>query len=333
MLPTTRCGSSPTSRPAPAPAATVRPWPRSVTTWRSGTCCLTSRWSTAATSRASTSPRARRRVELVGPPLADTSTNGFKLADFQLDRDARRAVYPPAGSPPSGRCGRSAMAAAQSRSASELRTAPPARSDPSAPPRRGGRNLSLSEHYERLVARRAEAQTPAFRARLATRAGIEATLSELVRRHGLRRHRYRGDAKRHFEHLLKAAACNLKRLARALAARQHARGPSCSEPCPEPHPRSPPSHPCLANHLVSDSSHFRPPAQTRHHPPPNINQQRHHGRFVRRYTCASSLSASGNQKVIPISRSMLTAVDSSGRASSARPIRRYSFPSPRWQCA
>ena len=30
----------------------------------------------------------------------------------------------------------------------------------------GGRNLSLSEHYERLVARRAEAQTPAFRARL-----------------------------------------------------------------------------------------------------------------------------------------------------------------------
>jgi hypothetical protein len=35
-----------------------------------------------------------------------------------------------------------------------------------------------------------------------------------------RRHRYRGDAKRHFKHLLKAAACNLKRLTRALAARQ-----------------------------------------------------------------------------------------------------------------
>ena len=84
----------------------------------------------------------------------------------------------------------------------------------------GGRNLSISEHYERLAARRAEAQTPAFRAKLKTRAGIEATLSELVRAHGLRRHRYRGDAKRHFEHLLKAAACNLKRLARALAARQ-----------------------------------------------------------------------------------------------------------------
>jgi hypothetical protein len=88
-----------------------------------------------------------------------------------------------------------------------------------------GRNLSVSEHYERLVVRRAEAQTPAFRARLKTRAGIEATLSELVRVHGLRHHRYRGDAKRHFEHLLKAAACNLKRLARALAARQQTPDP------------------------------------------------------------------------------------------------------------
>ena len=30
-------------------------------------------------------------VELIGPPLADTATNGFKLADFQIDRAARRA--------------------------------------------------------------------------------------------------------------------------------------------------------------------------------------------------------------------------------------------------
>ena len=44
-------------------------------------------------------------------------------------------------------------------------------------------------------------------------------LSELVRKHGLRRHRYRGEAKRHFENLLKGAACNLKRLVRALVAR------------------------------------------------------------------------------------------------------------------
>ena len=162
-------------------------------------------------------------VDLVGPPLADTATNGFKLADFQLDRDARRAVCP-AGRVATKwavRTERDGSQAIQIRFRAADCAACPLR--PQCTTGAGGRNLSVSEHYQRLVARRAEAQTPAFRARLATRAGIEATLSELVRRHGLRRHRYRGDAKRHCEHLLKAAACNLKRLARALAARQHAR--------------------------------------------------------------------------------------------------------------
>ena len=33
-------------------------------------------------------------IDLIGPPLADTATNGFKLDDFTIDRDARRAVCP-----------------------------------------------------------------------------------------------------------------------------------------------------------------------------------------------------------------------------------------------
>jgi transposase len=159
-------------------------------------------------------------VDLVGPPLADTSANGFKLADFTIDRAACRAVCP-AGqvatkwTPRTERDGSRAIRIAFP---TAVCAACPLR--PQCTTSKSGRNLSLSEHYERLAARRAEAQTPAFRAKLRTRAGIEATLSELVRAHGLRRHRYRGDAKRHAEHLLKAAACNLKRLARALAARQ-----------------------------------------------------------------------------------------------------------------
>jgi hypothetical protein len=161
-------------------------------------------------------------IDLVGPPLADTSTNGFKLADFAIDRDARQAICP-AGQTSvkwAPRTERDGSASIQLRFPAAVCNACPLRAQCTTS--RDGRNLSLSEHYERLVARRAEAQTPAFRDKLRTRAGIEATLSELVRRHGLRRHRYRGDAKRHFEHLLTAAACNLKRLARALAARQHA---------------------------------------------------------------------------------------------------------------
>jgi transposase len=158
-------------------------------------------------------------VDLVGPPLADTSTNGFKLPDFEIDRAARQAVCP-AGQVATKwavRTERDGSSSIQIRFPAAVCNACPLR--PQCTTSANGRNLSLSEHYERLVARRAEAQTPAFRDKLKTRAGIEATLSELVRRHGLRRHRYRGDAKRHFEHLLKAAACNLKRLARALAAR------------------------------------------------------------------------------------------------------------------
>jgi transposase len=161
-------------------------------------------------------------VDLVGPPLADTSPNGFKLADFAIDRDACRAVCP-AGQTATkwaDRTERDGSRAVHIQFPAAACAACPLR--PQCTTAKGGRSLSLSEHHARLQARRAEARTPAFRARLATRAGIEATLSELVRAHGRRRHRYRGDAKRHAEHLLKAAACNLKRLARALAARQRA---------------------------------------------------------------------------------------------------------------
>jgi transposase len=159
-------------------------------------------------------------IDLVGPALADTSTNGFKLADFTIDREARQAICP-AGQVStkwSSRTERDGSQSIQIRFPAEICNACPLRLQCTTS--EGGRNLSVSEHYERLVARRAAAQTSAFRDTLKTRAGIEATLSELVRRHGLRRHRYRGEAKRHFEHLLKATACNLKRLARALAARQ-----------------------------------------------------------------------------------------------------------------
>ena len=161
-------------------------------------------------------------VDLIGPPLADTATNGSRLADFQIDRAARRAPCP-AGQRSAKwavRRERDGSRSVQIRFAAVVCAACPLR--PRCTTGATGRNLSVGEHHERLAARRAEARTPAFRARLKTRAGIEATVSELVRRHGLRRHRYRGDARRHLEHLLKAAACNLKRLTRALAARQHA---------------------------------------------------------------------------------------------------------------
>jgi len=157
-------------------------------------------------------------IEVVGPPLQDTSPNGFKIAAFAIDRDAKQAICPQghASVKWSARTERDGSHAVNIQFAAADCAACPLR----APCTTGksGRSLHLSEHYDLLVARRVEAQTDTFRARMRTRPAIEATLSELVRAHGLRRHRYRGAVKRPFENLLKAAACNLKRLVRALVA-------------------------------------------------------------------------------------------------------------------
>ena len=155
-------------------------------------------------------------AELVGPPLPDTSPQAVKLAHFRIDPTAQEAICP-AGNhstrwiPGRGRDGSSLV---QIRFAPSTCQAWPLR--PSCVRGANGRTLRLSEHYALLAERRRQMADPAFHERLARRAGIEATLSELVRQHAFRRHRYRGDPKRHAENLLKAAACNLKRLVRTL---------------------------------------------------------------------------------------------------------------------
>lgn len=159
-------------------------------------------------------------ILLLGPPLEDTSKQEFKIAAFEIDRAARRAVCP-GGKASVGwneRTEPDGSRAAMIQFSSKDCTPCPLRSRCTTAKR--GRRLHLGEHYERVEARRAEARTEAFQKRMHSRAAIEATLSELVRAHGFRRHRYRGDAKRSFENLLKGAACNLKRLVRALLGRR-----------------------------------------------------------------------------------------------------------------
>ncbi|MFF4277086.1 transposase [Streptomyces sp. NPDC001536] len=67
--------------------------------------------------------------------------------------------------------------------------------------------------HEIQMRNRLDQQTEQRQRRYAIRAGIEATLSQNVRAHGLRRTRYRGLAKTHVQHVLTAMACNLGRLA------------------------------------------------------------------------------------------------------------------------
>lgn len=155
-------------------------------------------------------------VELMGPPLADTSKNEFKIADFEIDWVNERAICPAGQTSavwgrrkqPDGSKAVYVRFRAASCGACEMR----GRCTRS----KEGRTLQISEHYDLVASRRAEAQTEEFKEKMRARPAVEGTLSELVRKHGMRRHRYRGEAKRPLENLFKGAACNLKRLVRAM---------------------------------------------------------------------------------------------------------------------
>jgi transposase len=72
--------------------------------------------------------------------------------------------------------------------------------------------------YDRIQQRRQEQKTAAFQEQMQQRNGIEGTVSEMVRGHGIRRTRYRGLKKVALGASLAAAACNLKRWLRRMAA-------------------------------------------------------------------------------------------------------------------
>jgi Transposase DDE domain/Transposase domain (DUF772) len=73
------------------------------------------------------------------------------------------------------------------------------------------RMIRVGALHEVLQQRRREQKTEEFKSRMHQRNGIEGTISELVRGHGMRRARYRGLAKVDLQNQLIAAACNIKR--------------------------------------------------------------------------------------------------------------------------
>lgn len=163
-------------------------------------------------------------IDLVGPAAVNPhAAAGFQQADFQMDLQAQRAVCPAGqvsqvwspragaeGEPPSIQIRFPAAPCQACRFWGVCTTSPQ------------GRSLELNAYREALEARRAEAQTDTFKVRYRIRSGIEATLSELVRGHGMRRARFRGRAKLLLQACFTAVAANLKRVVRWWAG-QHAR--------------------------------------------------------------------------------------------------------------
>ena len=79
------------------------------------------------------------------------------------------------------------------------------------------RTLVVSQHHTALQKRRREQTSEVFRTRMHRRNGIEGTHSELIRRYGLRRTRYRGKAKANLQNQFIGTACNINRWLHVMA--------------------------------------------------------------------------------------------------------------------
>jgi transposase len=169
------------------------------------------------------------QVDLVGPPLADTSWQaragqGFAARDFTIDWAAQRAVCPN---------GQTSIAWHEKQERGQPVVAIYfSRTECGRCPRRAnctraaaGRRLTLrpESEYLALAAARERQGSEAVTQAAACRAGVEGTHAQGVRRCGLRQCRYVGAAKGHLHSLLVGTALNFVRVAAWLLGTPRAR--------------------------------------------------------------------------------------------------------------
>jgi transposase len=156
---------------------------------------------------------ARIGLDLVAPPRQDTSRAGIPASEFAIDFERQVARCPE---------GHESATWSESKRGIQIRfrasTCNACARWGECTESRKGRSLRVHEHYEQLLRDRERGATPEFRELYGRRAAIEATISELVRCCGLRRSRYRGAPFRRLHAYLAAAALNVRRLLRAVAA-------------------------------------------------------------------------------------------------------------------
>jgi transposase len=156
--------------------------------------------------------------EIIGPVLSDPSMqhkNGYGLDAFTLDWQEKKAVCPQGHE--SQRW--NAKKGNRGEDVFQVFFAPQVcqRCEVKAwctKSVNGGRTLTLypQDIHEAMVERRAEQSGETFQKRYAARSGIEGTISEGVRAHGMRRSRYKGKEKTHLQMISVASAINLVRI-------------------------------------------------------------------------------------------------------------------------
>ena len=151
---------------------------------------------------------SEREVDLVSPPLANTSTRDiFPPERFEIDFAARTATCPAGKTTdrwyPGERCIRIRFRQSDCAGC-------PLRSQCTTA-KTSGRSLHISLYYEQLVRDRAHMKTAEFRKLYRQRAAVEGTISHAVHQCGLRVSRYRGRTKRKFHALMAGTALNVRR--------------------------------------------------------------------------------------------------------------------------
>lgn len=159
-------------------------------------------------------------VRIIGPARMDTSWQyasgeGFDVANFGIDWESKQVRCP------EGRVS-TRWIPATTPYGEEIAVIHFDRADCLDCPARakctrsksGARSLTLRqrESHEATQAARAAQKTADWKQEYKARSGIEGTLSQGVRKFGLRRSRYIGKAKTHLQHILTAAAINLTRM-------------------------------------------------------------------------------------------------------------------------
>lgn len=166
--------------------------------------------------------QAQHQVELLGPTRLDyrwqsRASQGFAADDFTVDWQQQVAICP------EGKTSSSWTPAIDGRDNAVIKIKFSRTDCPSCPSlslctrskeQRRTVTLRQEQQYKALQSARQQAATPEYKQDYARRAGIEGTLSESIRAHGLRRARYIGLAKTHLQHLMTATAINFKRIYR-----------------------------------------------------------------------------------------------------------------------
>jgi transposase len=161
----------------------------------------------------------RYGIELCGPPLANTSWQaragaGFAASDFHLDWARQQATCP--GGHPSASWHEKQVRGQPLIQIKFSRTAcgacPLRPQCTQTKEQRRSLTILPQVEWDALQRARARTQAPDYQTLYAARAGSEGTLSQAVRRGGLRHARYVGLAKTHLQSLLTATALNLVRI-------------------------------------------------------------------------------------------------------------------------